>query len=251
MLEVAPAPLVQGRVGVAVRVHVHGADGGGDHQAPHAGVGRGLDDVPRPGDNGLDDLLLIERRKLELIFPLPQGGFSSELGGDGTHGVVVHRRGGVNDAVAAVEGGAEAGPVEQVHLQHREALRRAVERPEVRVLGVICAAEPRPTARKKKPSAPFRAQERILGDGRGKRRREQQRVPARRVVPRTAYPRSRRSLTIQDPMKPPAPVTHTVTAMGARPGKLPNRQVVAAVAEMRGRRREMKIDPSWNFAHEA
>ena len=134
MLEVAPAPLVQGRVGVAVRVHVHGADGGGDHQAPHAGVGRGLDDVPRPGDNWLDDLLLItggeeERKTLQLIFPLHQGVFSSELIGGGTHGVVVHRRGGVNDAVAAVEGGAEAGPVEQVHLQHREALRRAVERP--------------------------------------------------------------------------------------------------------------------------
>jgi len=51
-------------------------------------------------------------------------------------------------------------------------------------------------------------------------------------------------------MKPPAPVTHTVTAMGARPGNLPNRQVVAAVAEMRGRRREIKIDPSRNFADE-
>ena len=76
--------------------------------------------------------------------------------------------------------------------------------------------------------------------------REQQRVPARREVPRTAYPRSRRSLTIHDPMKPPAPVTHTVTAMGARPGDLPNRKVVA---EMRGRRREIKIDPSRNFAH--
>ena len=59
VLEVAPAPLVQGIVGVAVRVHVHGADGGGEHQAPHAVVGRGVDDVPRPGDNWVDDLLLI------------------------------------------------------------------------------------------------------------------------------------------------------------------------------------------------
>jgi hypothetical protein len=63
----------------------------------------------------------------------------SRAGGDGTYRVVVHRRGGVDDAVASVEGGAEAGPVEQVHLQHREALRRAVERPQVRVPGVICA----------------------------------------------------------------------------------------------------------------
>jgi len=182
--------------------------------------------------------------------------FSSELIGGGTYGFAVHRRGGVDDAVAAVEGGAEAGPVEQVHLQDREALRRTVERPEVRVLGIICAAnrdpatEPRPTARKKNPSAPIPGARKDFGGRRWKRRgREQQRVPARREVPRTAYPRSRRSLTIQDPMKPPAPVTHTVTAMGARPGNLPNRQVVAAVAEMRGRRREIKIDPSRNFAH--
>ena len=231
-----------------MRVHVHGADGGGDHQAPHAGVGRGLNDVPRPGDNWLDDLLLItggeeERKTLQLIFPLHQGVFSSELIGGGTHGVVVHRRGGVDDAVAAVEGGAEAGPVEQVHLQHREALRRAVERPEVRVLGVICAAEPRSGRRTASGSeeeeavSPVPGARKDFGGRRWKRRgREQQRVPARREVPRTAYPRSRRSLTIQDPMKPPAPVTHTVTAMGARPGNLPNRQVVAAVAEMRGRR---------------
>jgi hypothetical protein len=61
--------------------------------------------------------------------------------GGGAYGVVVHRRGGVDDAVAAAEGGAEAGAVEQVHLQHGEALRRAVERPQVRVLGVSsCAA---------------------------------------------------------------------------------------------------------------
>jgi len=36
--------------------------------------------------------------------------------------VVVHQRDGVDDAVAAVEGGTEAGPIEQVHMQHREAL---------------------------------------------------------------------------------------------------------------------------------
>jgi hypothetical protein len=34
----------------------------------------------------------------------------------------VHQRDGVDAAVAAGEGGAEAGPVEQVHMQHREAL---------------------------------------------------------------------------------------------------------------------------------
>ena len=62
--------------------------------------------------------------------------------GSGVYGIVVHRRGGVDDAVAAVEGSAEAGPVEQVHLQHGEALRRAVERPQVRVLGVIWRRQP-------------------------------------------------------------------------------------------------------------
>lgn len=62
--------------------------------------------------------------------------------GGGAYGVVVHRRGGVDDAVAAAECGAEAGTVEQVHLQHGEALRRAVERPQVRVLGVIWRRQP-------------------------------------------------------------------------------------------------------------
>jgi hypothetical protein len=96
----------------------------------------------------------------------------------------------------------------------------------VRVLGVICAANrdpavaPRPEARKN-PSAPFRVQERTLGRMVGEGGREQLLVPARREVPRTAYPRARRSLTIHDPMKPPAPVTQTATAMGARPGSAP------------------------------
>jgi len=58
VLKVAPAGIVERRVGVAPRVHVHGADGGGQHDAPHAGVGGGLDDVPRPGNDRLDDLLL-------------------------------------------------------------------------------------------------------------------------------------------------------------------------------------------------
>jgi len=60
VFEVAPAGVTECRVRVAARIHVHGADGGGQHQAPHAGVGRGLDDVPRPDDNRLDDLLLPE-----------------------------------------------------------------------------------------------------------------------------------------------------------------------------------------------
>jgi hypothetical protein len=54
--------------------------------------------------------------------------------------VVVHRRGGVDDAVAAGEGGAEAATVEQVDAHHRQPLCRAVERPQVRVLRVIGAA---------------------------------------------------------------------------------------------------------------
>lgn len=163
----------------------------------------------------------------------------------GAYGIVVHRRGGVDDAVAAVEGGAEAVPVEQVHLQHGEALRRAVERPQVRVLGVICATPPTEPNRKseiqdrrrhkRQPKTTRHVSDTVnsnipgdqemgfvgiaRGTGRWNGDREAgssssaQGVPARREVPRTAYPRARSILTIHDPMKPPAPVTHTTTAI--------------------------------------
>lgn len=55
------------------------------------------------------------------------------------YGGVVHRGGGVDDAEAAGEGGPETFPVKQVRLHHGQPLRRAFQRPQVRVLGVICA----------------------------------------------------------------------------------------------------------------
>lgn len=58
VVEVAPARLVERRVRVAMGVHVHGADAGGQHHAPDAGVRGHLHHVERPGDHRLDDLLL-------------------------------------------------------------------------------------------------------------------------------------------------------------------------------------------------
>lgn len=57
-----------------------------------------------------------------------------------TYWVANNGRGKVDDAVAATEGGAQAGSVEQVNPHHGQPLPRAVERPQVRVLGVISGA---------------------------------------------------------------------------------------------------------------
>lgn len=55
------------------------------------------------------------------------------------------------------------------------------------------------------------------------------RVPGLRTVPRTVYPRSRRSLTSHDATYPPAPVTHTVCPRpGAAAVPFPSTKVMAA-----------------------
>lgn len=57
-LKVAPAGFVDDRVGTPVRVHVHGADGGGEHDTPDAGVGGRIYHVLGPLHRRCHHLLL-------------------------------------------------------------------------------------------------------------------------------------------------------------------------------------------------
>nr|ACR34798.1 unknown [Zea mays]ACR38632.1 unknown [Zea mays] len=108
ILEVAPAGVVHRLAGVTVGVHVHGADGGREHDALHSGVCRRRHHVARAPDRWLDHHLR----------------------------VIGDRGGGVEDAVTAGEGLGKALWVQQVGAEEDEAVVGAVKGPQVVVLWI-------------------------------------------------------------------------------------------------------------------